>query len=179
MNKYGRFVCWLGVCLVMLGVGIVVMLVVCFVFESIQQECDVLVCFLIEQKKIIEDVIFIVIIVDGYKVDLVKCILQVNFISVYVECLQVLLCLVIVIKYVVDGDGNLVKSEILCSNCDKYVEVSVLGSLKLVVFFFKLLLVLFKQGCIELLESWLFNNDGCFQLCSVVLVQMDCQWQFC
>jgi protein TonB len=130
MNKYGRPARRPGVRLAMSGVGIAAMLAACSAPESTQQERDALARSLIEQKKTTEDATSTATTVDGYKVDLAKRISQVNFTSVYVERPQALLRSVIVIKYVVDGDGNLVKSEILRSNRDKHAEASALGSLK-------------------------------------------------
>ena len=177
MNKYGRPARRPGVRLAMSGVGIAAMLAACSAPESTQQERDALARSLIEQKKTIDTFNFLedltATTVDGYKVDLAKRISQVNFTSVYVERPQALLRSVIVIKYVIDGDGNLVKSEILRSNRDKHAEASALGSLKSAAPFPKPPPALLKQGRIELSESWLFNNDGRFQLRSVALAQMD------
>ncbi|MBO9535633.1 TonB family protein [Herbaspirillum sp.] len=110
--------------------------------------------------------------VEGYKQDLARRISQVNFASVYAERPQALLRSVIVLKYVVDRDGNLVRSEILRSNRDRQAEASALGSLKNTAPFPKPPEALLRQGRIELSESWLFNNDGRFQLRSVALAQM-------
>ncbi|WP_413628418.1 hypothetical protein [Herbaspirillum frisingense] len=155
------------------GVGVAAMLAACSAPESTQETRDELARTLIEQKKTTEDGTSTATTVDGYKVDLAKRISQVNFTSVYVERPQALLRSVIVIKYIVDGDGNLVKSEILRSNRDKHAESSALGSLKTAAPFPKPPPALLKQGRIELSESWLFNNDGRFQLRSVALAQMD------
>lgn len=159
--------------LAMSGLGVAAMLAACSAPESTQETRDELARTLIEQKKTTEDGTSMATTVDGYKVDLAKRISQVNFTSVYVERPQALLRSVIVIKYIVDGDGNLLKSEILRSNRDKHAEASALGSLKTAAPFPKPPPALLKQGRIELSESWLFNNDGRFQLRSVALAQMD------
>nr|WP_198980645.1 TonB C-terminal domain-containing protein [Herbaspirillum sp. ASV7] len=154
------------------GLGVAAMLAACSAPESTQQERDALARSLIEQKKTTSDGTSTATTSDGYKVDLAKRISQVNFTQVYVERPQALLRSVIVIKYIVDGEGRLVASEILRSNRDRAAEASAMGSLKSAAPFPKPPPALLKNGRIELSESWLFNNDGRFQLRSVALAQM-------
>ncbi|WP_408158397.1 energy transducer TonB family protein [Herbaspirillum lusitanum] len=139
---------------------------------STQADRDAMAKEIIEQKKTTSDGTSTATTVDGYKQDLAKRIAQVNFTSVYVERPQALLRSVIVIKFVVDGDGNLVRSEILRSNRDKAAETSAMSSLRNTAPFPKPPATLLKQGRVELSESWLFNNDGRFQLRSIALAQM-------
>ncbi|MBP0597187.1 TonB C-terminal domain-containing protein [Herbaspirillum sp. LeCh32-8] len=155
------------------GLGVAALLAACSAPESTKEQRDELAKSIIEQKKTTEDGTSTATTVDGYKTDLAKRISQVNFTSVYVERPQALLRSVIVIKFVVDRDGNLVKSEILRTNRDKHAEASALGSLKSTAPFPKPPEALLSHGRIELSESWLFNNDGRFQLRSVALAQMD------
>jgi protein TonB len=154
------------------GLGVAALLAACTAPESTREQRDELAKSIIEQKKTTGDGTSTATTAEGYKTDLARRISQVNFTSVYVERPQALLRSVIVIKYVVDGDGNLVNSEILRTNRDKHAEASALGSLKTAAPFPKPPPALLKNGRIELSESWLFNNDGRFQLRSVALAQM-------
>ena len=84
--------------------------------------------------------------VDEYKREIGRRIQQVNSTKVYVVRPQALLRSVIVMRFVIDAQGDLVRSEIMRTNHDKQTEMS---------------------------ESWLFNNDGKFQVRSVALQQID------
>ncbi|KAF1048143.1 MAG: hypothetical protein GAK35_00367 [Herbaspirillum frisingense] len=172
MNKANRPKPRLGARLAASGLGVAALLAACSAPESTKEQRDELAKSIIEQKKTTEDGTSTATTADGYKTDLAKRISQVNFTSVYVERPQALLRSVIVIKYIVDRDGNLVKSEILRTNRDKQAEASAMGSLKTAAPFPKPPETLLKNGRIELSESWLFNNDGRFQLRSVALAQM-------
>ncbi|EJM98654.1 energy transducer TonB [Herbaspirillum sp. YR522] len=155
------------------GLAVAALLAACSQPPSTQEQRDDLARSVIEQKKITTpDATSTATTTDGYKQDLARRIAQVNSTSVYIERPQALLRAVIVIKYVVDRDGNLVKSEILRSNRDRHAESSALGSLKNTAPFPKPPAALLRDGRIELSESWLFNNDGRFQLRSVALAQM-------
>lgn len=157
----------------MLVLAVAAALAACTQPPSTQEQRDDLARSIIEQKKVTTpDGTSTATTTDGYKQDLARRIAQVNSTSVYVERPQALLRAVIVIKYVVDRDGNLVKSEILRSNRDRHAETSALGSLKNTAPFPKPPAALLQGGRIELSESWLFNNDGRFQLRSVALAQM-------
>jgi periplasmic protein TonB len=110
---------------------------------------------------------------DGYKQDLARRISQMNSTRVYVERPQALLRSVVVLKYQVDGNGNLVRSEILRSNRDRETEKIALATLKNTAPFPKPAPHLLRQGRVDIMESWLFNNDGRFQLRTIALPQMD------
>ena len=77
-----------------------------------------------------------------------------------------------VLKYTVDSDGNLVRSEIARSNRDRTTEATALATLRKSAPFPKPSPHLLRNGRLEMHESWLFNNDGRFQLRSLALVQM-------
>lgn len=158
--------------LMLTKVGAAALLAACSGPESTQQQRDELARSIIDQNKTTSDGTSTATTTEGYKQDLAKRISQVNFTRVYIERPQALLRAVIVVKYVVDRDGNLVRSEILRSNRDKQAEASALGSLKNTAPFPKPPEGLLQHGRIELSESWLFNNDGRFQLRSVALAQM-------
>lgn len=111
--------------------------------------------------------------VSEYKMALANRIVQVNSTKVYVGRPQALLRSVVVVKYVVDANGSLVKSEILRSNRDRATETTALTSLRSTAPFPKPAASLLKHGRVELMETWLFNNDGRFQLRTIAEPQMD------
>jgi periplasmic protein TonB len=110
---------------------------------------------------------------DGYKRDLALRISQVNSSKVYSERPQALLRSVIVLRYAIDARGHLVRSEIMRSNRDRETESTALASLRNSAPFPKPAAHLLRRGQLELSETWLFNNDGRFQLRTVALPQMD------
>lgn len=110
---------------------------------------------------------------DGYKRDLALQISQMNASKVYSERPQALLRSVIVLRYVVDARGNLVRSEIMRSNRDRETEATALATLRNSSPFPKPAAHLLRRGQLELSETWLFNHDGRFQLRTVALPQMD------
>lgn len=111
--------------------------------------------------------------VDGYKRDLAQRITEVNSIKVYTTRPQALLRSVVVVRYSVDGGGRLLRSEIMRSNRDRETEAAALASLRNAAPFPKPASHLLRHGKVELSETWLFNNDGRFQLRSLALPQMD------
>jgi protein TonB len=109
---------------------------------------------------------------EGYKRDLAQRISQVNSTHVYPGRPQALLRSVVVVKYYVDDGGGLTRSEILRSNRDPVTEATALATLKNAAPFPKPAPHLLHHGRVEISESWLFNNDGRFQLRSVAQPQM-------
>src|SRR6476661_3000578 len=67
---------------------------------------------------------------DGYKRDLAQRITQVNSTKVFAGRPQALLRSVVVLKYSVDAQGNLVHSEIQRSNRDSVTEATALATLR-------------------------------------------------
>jgi protein TonB len=110
---------------------------------------------------------------DAYKADLAQRISQVNSIHVYTDRPQALLRSVIVVGFAVDRNGNLVKSQILRTNHDRGNEQTALAALKSSAPFPKPAPHLLRNGRVEVSESWLFNEDGRFQLRSLALAQLD------
>ena len=110
--------------------------------------------------------------VDSYKADLAQRIYAVNSTQVYTTRPQALLRSVVVLKYTVDSGGNLVRSEVARSNHDRATEATALATLRKSAPFPKPSPHLLRNGRLEMHESWLFNNDGRFQLRSLALVQM-------
>jgi protein TonB len=111
--------------------------------------------------------------VDSYKTDLAQRIYAVNSTQVYTTRPQALLRSVVVLKYTVDSGGNLVRSEVARSNHDRTTEATALATLRKSAPFPKPSPHLLRNGRLEMHESWLFNNDGRFQLRSLALVQME------
>jgi len=111
--------------------------------------------------------------VDAYKRDLAMRIADVNAAKVYPGRPQALLRSVVVVRYVVDARGNLVRSEIMRSNRDGETESIALASLRDSAPFPKPASHLLRRGQLELAETWLFNNDGRFQLRTIAQPQMD------
>jgi protein TonB len=111
--------------------------------------------------------------VESYKADLAQRICQVNSTHVYTTRPQALLRSVVVLRYTVDSGGNLLRSEIARSNHDSHTEAVALATLKKSAPFPKPAPHLLRNGRVEMVESWLFNNDGRFQLRSLALAQMD------
>ncbi|MDO9420146.1 MAG: TonB family protein [Herminiimonas sp.] len=111
--------------------------------------------------------------IGEYKVALANRIVQVNSTKVYIGRPQALLRSVVVVKYTVDANGSLVRSEILRSNRDRTTEATALSTLRNTAPFPKPASSLLKNGRVELMETWLFNNDGRFQLRTIAEPQMD------
>lgn len=109
----------------------------------------------------------------AYKQDIAQRITQVNSRHVFAERPQALLRSVVVLKFSIDENGNLVRSEVQRSNKDRHAESTALESLKRTSPFPKPSAHLLRHGKLEMSESWLFNNDGRFQLRTVALPQMD------
>lgn len=110
---------------------------------------------------------------EAYKRDLAQRISQANSVRVYSGRPQALLRSVVVVKYVVDAHGDMVKSELIRSNHDSETEATALASLKNSMPFPKPASHLLRGGRIEISETWLFNNDGRFQLRTIAQPQMD------
>ncbi|HEY4318528.1 MAG TPA: TonB C-terminal domain-containing protein [Herbaspirillum sp.] len=111
--------------------------------------------------------------IDEYKRELGRRIQQVNSTKVYVVRPQALLRSVIVVRFVVDADGGLVRSEIMRTNHDRQTEATAIASLRNTAPFPKPPRALLRAGKLEMSESWLFNNDGKFQVRSIALQQLD------
>lgn len=111
--------------------------------------------------------------VELYKKELAQRIAQVNSTKVYTVRPQALLRSVVVVRFVVDADGGLVSSEIQRSNHDQSTEATALASLRSSAPFPKPAPNLLRGGRLELYETWLFNNDGRFQIRSIAQQQID------
>jgi protein TonB len=109
---------------------------------------------------------------ESYKRDVAQRISQVNAAKVYPGRPQALLRSIVVLKYSINAHGNLVRSEILRSNRDRTTETAALASLRSAVPFPKPALHLLRQGRVDIIESWLFNSDGRFQIRSIAELQL-------
>lgn len=140
-----------------------------------QAERDALAKDLVGQVKTTPDATSTATSLALYKADLARRISQVNSLQVHAERPQALLRSVIVIHYVIDQDGKLVRSNIVRSNHDKTAEATALASLRHTAPFPKPSAALLGKstGSIELAETWLFNDDGRFQLRSIAQPQQD------
>lgn len=108
-----------------------------------------------------------------YKTALAHRIAAVNSTKVFIGRPQALLRSVVVVKYVVDANGSLVRSEIMRSNRDRVTEATALASVKQTAPFPKPAPALLRGGRVEVIETWLFNKDGRFQLRTIAEPQMD------
>lgn len=108
-----------------------------------------------------------------YKLALANRIAQVNSTKVFIGRPQPLLRSVVVVKYTVDANGKLLRSDILRSNRDRTTEATALSTLRATSPFPKPAPALLRNGHVELLETWLFNNDGRFQLRTIAEPQMN------
>jgi periplasmic protein TonB len=109
----------------------------------------------------------------GYKRDAALRIANANAAKVYSGRPQALLRSVVVVKYVVDANGQVVRSEILRSNHDRATETTALQSLRSASPLPRPASHLLRNGQLESVETWLFNNDGRFQLRTIAEPQMD------
>lgn len=110
---------------------------------------------------------------DEYKQALAQHIAHKNAAKMHGQRPQALLRSVVVVRYVVDVNGNLVRSEIMRSNRDRETEAAALASLRNAAPFPPPSPHLLHQGRLDLAETWLFNNDGRFQLRTTALPQMN------
>lgn len=109
----------------------------------------------------------------AYKVALANHIAATNGERMYAGRPQALLRSVVVVKYVIDADGRLLRSEIMRSNQDRTTEATALATLRNSAPFPPPAPHLLQRGRLELAETWLFNNDGRFQLRSTAQKQVD------
>lgn len=109
----------------------------------------------------------------AYKTELAQRISAINAGKVYSGRPQALLRSVIVIKYQVDGNGNLGRTDLFRSNGDRTAESTALASLHNSQPFPRPAAHLLKHGRVEVTETWLFNDDGRFQLRTIAQPQMN------
>jgi protein TonB len=111
--------------------------------------------------------------VDDYKRDLATHISRRHADKVFAGRPQALLRSVVVLRYSVDSRGQLLRSEIWRSNRDRETEATALATLRGSAPFPKPAAHLLQRGRLDIAETWLFNNDGRFQLRSIAEAQMN------
>lgn len=109
--------------------------------------------------------------VDAYKAEVAHRITHLHRQQVYSENPQPLLRSVVVVRYSVNADGTLINAQIQRSNKDHETEKTALASLKNSAPFPKPHPQLLRSGRLEVSETWLFNDDGRFQIRSIALPQ--------
>ncbi|TXI94381.1 MAG: hypothetical protein E6Q34_04865 [Burkholderiaceae bacterium] len=108
----------------------------------------------------------------AYQREIAIAISQKNADKIYVSNPQALLRSVIVIKFAIDAKGMISSRDMLRSNRDKETEATAMQSLLRGQTYPAPPAALVKQGKVELIETWLFNSDGRFQLRTVALPQL-------
>ena len=109
---------------------------------------------------------------EAYKLELAERISRVNSTNIHPDRPQALLRSVIVVRYAVDRNGKLARSEIQRSNRDQATEAIALSTLRKAAPFPMPAEHLLRNGRVEISETWLFNNDGRFQLRTIARPQM-------
>jgi protein TonB len=109
--------------------------------------------------------------VEFYKKELAQRISDASPAAVYPMQPQALLRSVVVVQFVIDKNGKLIRSAIQRSNHDPATEDAALASLRNAAPFPKPPVNLLTKGRLVLSETWLFNDDGRFQLRSIALAQ--------
>jgi protein TonB len=106
-----------------------------------------------------------------YKAAVARKISDVDSTQVYDMQPQALLRSVVVVRMVIDKNGKLISSAIQRSNRDPVTEAAALASLRKAAPLPKPPAVLLTKGRLELMETWLFNDDGRFQIRSIAQAQ--------
>lgn len=109
--------------------------------------------------------------INAYARELAVHISQKNSEKIYVSNPQALLRSVVVLKFSIDANGKLVSRDLIRSNKDRETESTAMQSLLRAQPFPIPPASFLKQGKLELLETWLFNTDGRFQLRTIALPQ--------
>lgn len=108
-----------------------------------------------------------------YKVAAAKRITEANAASITPGRPQALLRAVVSVEYWIDRQGNVVGAAIFRDNGDRAADTTALASLKRASPFPAPTGVLLdSSGRVRIIETWLFNNDGRFQLRSVAAPQI-------
>ncbi len=112
-------------------------------------------------------------VLNQYKVALAQHITQRNVATTSIGRPQVMLRSVVVLAFKVDKQGNLLASSVYRSNGDKRAEKIALASLRQAAPLPSPPAALFgNKSEVEILEGWLFNDDGRFQLSTIAAPQL-------
>ncbi|MDP9107624.1 MAG: TonB C-terminal domain-containing protein [Pseudomonadota bacterium] len=107
----------------------------------------------------------------GYKEEIARRISETNSTKVYVGQPQALLRAVVVLKYSIDAAGRLLSVGLVRGNHDPATESAALASVRSSAPFPKPSASLLHNGRVDISETWLFNNDGRFQIRSIAQPQ--------
>jgi protein TonB len=107
----------------------------------------------------------------AYQLELANHLSNMNSAKIYTGNPQALLRSVIVLRFTLNAQGNLLSKAIVRSNKDKVTETIALSSLVSAQPFPIPPKLLLKQGKLDIVETWLFNSDGRFQLRTIALPQ--------
>lgn len=107
----------------------------------------------------------------AYQLEVATHISRMNAAKIYATNPQALLRSVIVLRFTVNAQGQLVNKAIVRSNKDRETETTALASLVNAQPYPLPPPHLLKQAKIDLVETWLFNTDGRFQLRTIALPQ--------
>jgi protein TonB len=111
--------------------------------------------------------------IDRYKRVAAQHVVSINPDKIYPGNPQAMLRSVVVVKYVLDANGRLVRSDILRSNGDDETASTALAALRRAAPYPRPPSNLLSQGRLEILETLLFNDDGRFQLRSIAAPQLE------
>jgi protein TonB len=109
--------------------------------------------------------------VNGYKVDVANRVYQTSPARIFTGKPPPLLRSIVVVNIVIDAEGKLVSANIYRDNGDMETRAVALASLTRAAPLPRPSAAVLKGGRIEYLESWLFRNDGKFQVRSIAEVQ--------
>lgn len=108
---------------------------------------------------------------EDYRLELARHMTRLHADQISVGRPQNMLRAVIVVKFSVTPDGALRQAEILRSNHDPEAERLALNCLRSSAPFPRPRNVLLRNDGVDLYETWLFNDDGRYQLRSLALPQ--------
>lgn len=112
-------------------------------------------------------------VLNQYKIALAQHITQRNAATTSIGRPQVMLRSVVVLAFKVDRQGNVLASSVYRSNGDKRAEKIALASLRQATPLPSPPAALFgNKSEVEVLEGWLFNDDGRFQLSTIAAPQL-------
>jgi protein TonB len=86
---------------------------------------------------------------------------------------QAMLRSVVVIKYVLDANGRLLRSDVIRANGDEVTIGTAKSALSHATPFPPPPRNLLSHGSVEILETLLFNDDGRFQMRSIAAAQLN------
>jgi len=109
--------------------------------------------------------------VNAYKVDVANRVYQTNPTRTFTGKPPPLLRSIVVVNIVIDAEGRLVSANIYRDNGDMETRAVALASLTRAAPLPRPAAAVLKGGRVEYLESWLFRNDGKFQVRSIAEVQ--------